>query len=69
MLMEEVRNLIFKMKPKSFSRLFPQSVVTSTTAINMFEKSKNVNSDFSFFQVEELYSLYSVSRYYKVLCI
>jgi len=42
-------------------------IFTNVASINMFQKPKNANSDFSFFQVQEFYSLYSVSRYYKVL--
>lgn len=59
--------LFLNLKAKEFLWVCISTVINNTMAINMLEKPKNVNSDFSFFQVQELYSLYSVedtTKYY-----
>lgn len=59
--------LFLNLKAKEFLWVCISTVINNITAINMLEKPKNVNSDFSFFQVQELYSLYSVedtTKYY-----
>lgn len=58
--------LFLKWKAKEFLWVCISTVTTSIAAINTFEKPKNVNSDFLFFKVKQLYSLYQATTKYYV---